>query len=191
VVEPKARERGIIEGRHRVLRCRPHTMKGFFMMPPHSTAPLTRESIRFWSRVDFNGPLWQGTPCWEWPGISQDGYGRKWWRGRTEYVHRIAYELLRGPIPDGLTVDHLCRNRACVNAAHHELVTGKENTLRGISPSAMNARKTHCKRGHPFTRANTYTRRPRGRGCRICKHNYQKAWKREWRAKRKEEKHAW
>jgi hypothetical protein len=160
--------RGIMEERHRVLRCRPHTMKGYFMMPPHSTAPLTAESIRFWSRVNFDGPLWNGTPCWEWTGTRSRGYGNIWWRGKVLRAHRAAYELLRGAIPSGLTIDHLCRNHSCVNPEHLEAVTHEANVLRGLSPSAIHARKTHCIHGHPFDEANTYRTAKGWRFCKTC-----------------------
>jgi hypothetical protein len=81
------------------------------------------------------------------------------------YAHRLAYQLLVGPIPEGLVIDHLCRNPPCQNPAHMECVTHRENTLRGASPHAMNARKTHCKRGHEFTFQNTYVD---AKGCRSC-----------------------
>lgn len=73
--------------------------------------------------------------CWEWPGKkSAEGYGQ----GRGGYAHRLAWQALNGPIPEGLQIDHLCRNRACVRPDHMELVTRKENILRGVSPQAIN-----------------------------------------------------
>ena len=82
--------------------------------------------------------------CWRWLGyVSKDGYGRRgdWW------AHRIFYELLVEPIPDGMEVDHLCRNRSCVNPSHMEVVTHAENMRRG---ARVRPRQTHCKRGHPL-----------------------------------------
>jgi hypothetical protein len=88
--------------------------------------------------------------------------------GRVRQAHRFAWELLRGAIPDGLTLDHLCRNRRCVNPDHLEPVTAVENTMRGQAPHAINARKTHCLRGHAFDEENTYVRSDGARICRAC-----------------------
>jgi hypothetical protein len=95
--------------------------------------------------------------CWTWTGNRcRKGYGRIKIGGNQKQAHRVAYEFFVGPIPCGLTIDHLCRNRGCVRPNHLEPVTGRENTLRGVAPSAMNAVKTHCVNGHPFDEANTY-----------------------------------
>src|SRR6266576_3456485 len=99
---------------------------------------------RFWAKVDRRG----SEECWPWQANRGRGYGNVWIAGRMYRAHRVAYELLIGPIPEGLTLDHLCRNRGCVNPAHLEPVTSRENTLRGEGISANNARKTHCKHGH-------------------------------------------
>lgn len=110
--------------------------------------------------------------CWLWGGGLTYGYGRFTLNGRRTHAHRASYELHVGPIPVGLTLDHLCRVRNCVNPAHLEPVTNGENVLRGVSVPASNARKTHCKYGHEFTPENT---RPVplksggfGRYCRAC-----------------------
>ena len=132
---------------------------------PLATSRIVGDDLaRFWSYVDHT----EG--CWNWAGAtSKDGYGILVIRGITHYAPRHSWELAHGAMPDGLEPDHLCRNRACVNPDHLEPVTHRENVLRGDSPTAINARKTHCKRGHEFTDENTYiTPSTRGRSCRTC-----------------------
>lgn len=115
---------------------------------------------RFWGKVDK-----QPNGCWVWTGcIIRNGYGQC----RQAYVHRMAWEQIRGPIPPGLQLDHLCRNRACCNPDHLEPVTNRENVVRGFGPTAINARKTECKRGHAYTEENTYHYRDGRRDCRVC-----------------------
>ena len=110
--------------------------------------------------------------CWLWAGGSSAwNYGYVWFRGRTRRVHRVVYELTRGSIPEGMTLDHRCRNTWCVNPDHLEVVTMRENTLRGVGPSAINAKKEYCARGHLLAGENL--RRKRGpfgslRVCRAC-----------------------
>jgi hypothetical protein len=109
-------------------------------------------------------------PCWIWLGSSYDG-GRpkRRIRGRPRLLYRVLYELLIGPIPEGLVADHLCRNPHCPNPWHLEFVTHSVNILRGDAPPAVNARKTHCPRGHKFDLSNTYWYPDgRRRGCRQC-----------------------
>lgn len=107
--------------------------------------------------------------CWLWDGShSGQGYGQFWGNGRTEWAHRVVYEALVGPIPDGLQIDHLCRNPGCVNPGHLEVVTSRENTLRGVSMVARNAKKTRCPSGHPYDEKNTYRDKKEKRHCRIC-----------------------
>jgi len=111
------------------------------------------------------------TGCHVWLGHKLPaGYGTIKHDGKKQYVHRVVWELANGFLGD-LTIDHLCKNTSCVNLEHMEAVSQKVNTLRGDSPVSRNARKTHCKRGHEFTRENTLTvKTPYGTGrqCRIC-----------------------
>jgi HNH endonuclease len=113
------------------------------------------------------------TGCWIWQRkcMKRDRYGLMTVAKRTRLAHRVAYEAFVGPIPDGLQLDHLCRNRPCVNPAHLEPVTSRENVLRSpIAQAALNAAKTHCPRGHEYTSENTYLCGPykRWRLCRRC-----------------------
>ncbi|MGW1998514.1 HNH endonuclease signature motif containing protein [Embleya sp. NPDC001921] len=88
---------------------------------------------------------------------------------RTLRAHRFAFRYFVGQLVDGMVIDHLCRNRQCVNPHHMEAVTVRENTLRGEAAPAHNIAKNHCDAGHPFDRINTYLD-PRGhRGCRACR----------------------
>jgi hypothetical protein len=92
------------------------------------------------------------------------------------------WEHLVGPVPDGLELDHLCRNPGCVNPDHLEPVTHKENMLRGFNPSATNARKTHCHKGHFFDAENTYIATTGARRCRTCLRELQRNWRRRQKA---------
>lgn len=101
--------------------------------------------------------------------IRPNGYGSIRRDGRTQYAHRWHYEQAFGPIPDGLTIDHLCRNRACINPAHLEAVTRQENTARGMSPSAVTARTGYCQHGHLMEGYNVILIKATGkRRCRAC-----------------------
>lgn len=109
--------------------------------------------------------------CWEWTsGKNSKGYGRvhatKLERGAM--AHRVMYELVRGPIPEGLTLDHLCRNRACVNPDHLEAVTNRLNIIRGSSPAADNANKATCLRGHALSGRNVWIAKDGSRVCKEC-----------------------
>lgn len=115
--------------------------------------------------------------CWIWTGATyRRGYGKMFIGSKADgtakivAAHRIAYEHLRGPIPGGMTLDHLCRNVACVNPDHLEPVSMRENWRRGTSASAVNLVKTHCIHGHEFTSENTYVAKGKhGNPQRLCK----------------------
>jgi hypothetical protein len=107
--------------------------------------------------------------CWLWRGAFCGSkpywrYGQVWIQGQNRIVHRVLYELLKGPILEGLQIDHLCRVTECVNPHHLEAVTGRTNTLRGNTIPARNAKKTTCPQGHPYSKININGRRC----CRIC-----------------------
>ena len=126
---------------------------------------------RFWRKVERSA---NAGMCWVWNGARiGSGYGTIKVDAKPMLAHRIAYELVRGQtIPHGMELDHLCRNRACVNPDHLEVVTHKQNLLRGLGVGSMNAAKTKCIHGHEFTDENT-RRSPIGpngnrRACRAC-----------------------
>lgn len=120
---------------------------------------------RFWNRVS----LPDDDGCMVWSGALQSkGYGQIKINKKMVFVHRYSYGLNVGPIPDGLVIDHLCRNRACVRPDHLEAVTGRENVMRGEGLAPSKAAQTSCANGHEFTEANTY-RWKTERGCRECR----------------------
>lgn len=102
---------------------------------------------RFWEKVQ-PCPM---SGCWLWTGAAQSfGYGSIAVDGTRRTAHSLAYKTLIGSVPDGLELDHKCRVSACCNPLHLEPVTHRENMLRGNTPSAINAAKTHCPNGHPY-----------------------------------------
>lgn len=124
--------------------------------------------------------------CWEWlGGKSTKGYGVFYHNGKTVRPYRYSYEHYVGPIPAGLTIDHLCDNPPCVNPKHLKPATMKENVLRSSGLTAINARKTDCKRGHPLSGRNLVLRK-RGRAverrCRRCAYDSTNTYKRQARA---------
>lgn len=129
------------------------------------------DEARFWSHVDRRGD----TECWPWTaGTDRWGYGQFKVKGRIWPAHRWAYHHFVQVVPDEMTIDHVwdwgCTMKHCVNfAAHIEVVPGDVNVIRGNGVCALNARKTHCKRGHPFSPSNTLIRTDGSRYCRTCK----------------------
>lgn len=115
---------------------------------------------RFWAKVDTSGD------CWLWTASKNaGGYGQFATKHRPMLAHRLAWQLANGFIPDGKQLDHLCRNRACVNPDHLEPVDNRTNTLRGVGPTAINSTKTVCRRGHSL--ADAYVSKGM-RYCRTC-----------------------
>ena len=139
---------------------------------------------RFWAKTNRDGPTPAHRPdlgpCWLWTAAQVgNGYGQFNPHGRLVLAHRFAYELLIGPIPDGLQLDHLCRVRRCVRPSHLEPVTQQVNILRGLAPEANGARqraKTHCPQGHAYDAENTYIYKGE-RECRACGRVRNQAWR--------------
>jgi hypothetical protein len=126
--------------------------------------------INTWPNRLFAQLIIHPSGCVLWTGhVDSRGYGSISVGNKDRGVHRVVYELFAGPIPEGLHIDHLCRVKLCANAAHLEPVTCRENLLRGVSFSAVNAAKDRCDNGHLFDDANTYRRPSNGhRECRAC-----------------------
>jgi hypothetical protein len=119
--------------------------------------PYTKKSK--YNRNPISERIWQYIKkeefCWRWVyALDVQGYGALKVSNKSKKAHRVVYELLRGPIPENMTLDHLCKNRWCVNPDHMDIVTSGENALRGNGPFAKNKRKTHCKYGHEFVPEN-------------------------------------
>ncbi len=132
--------------------------------------PLRCPRERFWEKVH------RTDTCWNWTAYKNTkGYGRfAVEASRQVLAHRLAWEWENGPVPDGLELDHLCRNRACVNPDHLEPVTHTENVRRSA------AARTHCRNGHPFDEGNTALSQGHRR-CRTCRNAAERA--RYWRAR--------
>lgn len=138
---------------------------------------IRRNTIPFY--VETDGGCWRMCSRLGKPRIlkaKKIGYVNTSWKGKEIGAHRLMYELLVGPIPAGLHLDHLCRNPACCNPRHLEAVPPKVNYLRGISPYAKNARKTRCPRGHEYTEQTTYVYKG-SRHCLPCKQERQRAYR--------------
>jgi hypothetical protein len=126
---------------------------------------------RFWPKVDARGD------CWEWTAsITDDGYGRFKGHGTMVNAHRFAWELLVGPVPAGMVLDHLCRNRKCVNPDHMEPVTPKENTRRGFLLFMQKRQQTHCVHGHPLSGSNLGRDWRGHRRCKTCAYAHARRW---------------
>jgi len=130
-------------------------------------------SGRFWDKVITSDiHFYKYTACWEWTAcIHHDGYGQFKLNGKNEQAHRLSYEDKFGTIHEGLEIDHLCRNRKCVNPDHLEPVTHPENVKRGLAGfinGLIRRAKTHCPQGHEYSKENTYVYPNGKRMCRTC-----------------------
>jgi len=135
----------------------------------HTCAPQVTKTLaqRFAEKVKLGA---RSKDCWEWTARRDTGgYGVLKSGRKNRRAHRISYEMFVGPVPEGLQLDHLCRVRHCVNPEHLEPVTQRVNSLRSNGVSAANAKKTHCKRGHPFSGENLLVTNKGTRQCRACR----------------------
>lgn len=137
----------------------------------------------FWSHVD------KTESCWLWTAGKTRGYG---YLGLKHYTlekpvrisaHRLSWQLFVGSIPDGMQIDHLCKNPSCVRPDHLEVVTPKENNHRSDSPSAVYAKRTHCRNGHPYEGDNVRVAKSGNKTYRQCVTCYQEYWRRKQREK--------
>lgn len=151
----------------------------------HDYGIPVRSLKRGWSLKDKIAAAVKKQPesgCWIWTGSTvgskKNWYGKIWHEGKTLLSHRASYETFVGPVPPGLTIDHLCRNPACVNPEHLEPVTQRENALRGIGITAINSKKTTCLRGHALAGENLKIKVGRDKGlrrtCRQCSREQQR-----------------
>jgi HNH endonuclease len=142
------------------------------------------QTWRFWNKVD------KSHSCWLWTGKTRSGYGRFMVDGHYRSAHRVAYELLIGPIPDGAQLDHLCRNRACVNPGHLEPATARTNILRGTGLAATESRQVYCVNGHHLYGDNVIVipSRPNARYCRECNRARGRAYQQRRRDERRRQK---
>lgn len=127
--------------------------------------------VRFWKSIER-----QPSGCWKWTGRTVAGYGRLFINGKDILAHRLIMEWVKGPIPEGLVIDHVCRNTLCVNPdpQHLEIVTQHENIMRGIGVAAQHAKSNHCPRGHEYD-ASFVWKGQTARYCRQCKREQMKA----------------
>lgn len=147
--------------------------------PPKRNGPAPKplaDRIHAAVLVDDNG-------CWLWQrSIKSNGYGQMGVPGAgMRYAHRISYQTFRGPIPDGLQIDHLCRVRRCVNPDHLEAVTCRENLIRGVGFVARHVAATHCPAGHPYDECNTRIGTKGERMCKRCRNDRKSRWRRQRR----------
>jgi hypothetical protein len=167
-----------------------------YLTVPHLS---TKDLVRIFSKVSIDPAIsWNGTPCWVWTGALVRGYSHVWCpqTNKHERAHCVMYAWLVGPIPRRVkgqktpNLDHLCRNKPCINPVHLELVPPRINSLRGDTVAAENAQKTHCPQGHPFDRVKpdgerycNKCARFQGQKQREANPEQQRQWVREYRAR--------
>lgn len=117
---------------------------------------------RFWSKVA------KSDDCWNWTGTRRRGYGQFYYEGRNRSAHRLSYEWANGPIPDGLVIDHICRNPSCVRPTHLRAVTQRTNVLHGPTIIVAALSKTQCDNGHDLSGDNLHIDSRGWRVCRAC-----------------------
>lgn len=151
-----------------------------FVVPSNcvSQAPNSSDSdslaLRFFEKVS---KIDNATGCWSWKGaIDAHGYGSFVIEGLTQKAHRVSYEISKGEIAEGLVIDHICKNKACVNPEHLRAISRIENVMIGDRPTAINARKTHCNKGHELKGENLKVYKGK-RYCQKCKTEWQLALK--------------
>lgn len=155
-----------LDGARHSVRCHPTWRMEY--LPKRTSDEAILERLRSRSTVNPE------TGCWEWQGNAvRGGYGTTGVDNTTRFVHRMAWEIANGPIPDGLLCCHKCDNPPCWNPDHIFLGTNADNAAdrvaKGRQGVSANSTKTHCKQGHEFSEANTYTAKNGGRHCRRCK----------------------
>jgi hypothetical protein len=130
-----------------------------------------KEKALFWNRFKVN------KTCWEWTGAKSNGYGMVGMNNKVFGAHRVSYEMVFGKIETGMVIDHVCRNRKCINPEHLRCVSNRENVLENSeSAAAKNLKKTHCIRGHLLAGTNLRKMKKSGRECKICHDNYMKTY---------------
>lgn len=115
------------------------------------------------------------TGCWDWLGdMNQKGYGRLFYNGKKHSAHRVSFEMFNGPISEDLEIDHVCENRKCVNPAHLQQITHRQNIRNGRLMKSRRIPKTHCPQGHPYQGDNVLWTRGGYQYCRQCRRDYDK-----------------